>query len=107
MEKMMGKTREELEAELEKILKQKEQYKHKLQLLENRKTYMEKKSGKDPERTKRNHRLITRGAAIESIIPVIKSLSEQEFYVFMESISQMEQVQKVVQNLVGEKGGKA
>lgn len=34
------------------------------------------------ERAKRNHRLITRGAAIESIAPAVKELSEAEFYAF-------------------------
>ncbi len=37
-------------------------------------------------RKQRTHRLITRGAAIESIAPQTKELSEAEFYSLMESI---------------------
>ncbi|MFR0845488.1 MAG: DUF3847 domain-containing protein [Oscillospiraceae bacterium] len=34
------------------------------------------------ERRKRAHHLITRGAAIESVAPLTKVLTETEFYVF-------------------------
>jgi hypothetical protein len=50
---------------------------HKLQRLQNRKSYYDK-----GERAKRTHRLITRGAAMESILPLVKVLTETEFYAF-------------------------
>ena len=51
----------------------------KKQQLENRINYYEK-----GDRRKRAHHLITRGAAIESIAPLTKVLSETEFYTFAE-----------------------
>ena len=42
-------------------------------------------------RKQRTHRLITRGAAIESIAPQTKELSEAEFYSRMESILNLPQ----------------
>lgn len=59
------------------------QYQHQLQRLEKKKAYFEKRN---PERRARNHRLITRGAAIESIVPEVKPLTEREFYALVESI---------------------
>lgn len=59
------------------------QYQHQLQRLVNKKAYFEKRN---PERRARNHRLITRGAAIESISPAVKPLTEREFYTLMDSI---------------------
>lgn len=44
------------------------------------------------ERTKRNHRLITRGAAIESIAPAVKELSEAEFYAFAKRVFALPEV---------------
>lgn len=38
------------------------------------------------DRKKRNHHLITRGAAVESIVPEVKPLTEVEFYSMMEHI---------------------
>ena len=40
----------------------------------------------DGERKKRNHRLITRGAAVESIAPGVKGMGEGEFYELVERI---------------------
>ena len=53
------------------------QLQHKKQQLENRIIYYEK-----GERRKRAHHLITRGAAIESVAPLTKVLTETEFYAF-------------------------
>ena len=61
------KTIPELNAEKEKIEQQIRQEQNKLRRLENRAAYYEK-----GERRKRAHRLITRGAAIESIAPQTK-----------------------------------
>ena len=75
------KTREQLLIEQAKIQDQLKQEQHKNQRTENRINYLE--SG---DRRKRNHRLITRGAAVESITPEVKPLTEVEFYSRMEHI---------------------
>ena len=38
------------------------------------------------ERAKRSHRLITKGAAIESILPESKGMEDADFYQFMQRI---------------------
>ena len=58
-----------------------EQLEHRQQRIENRINYI-----KQGERKARTHRLITRGAAVESIFPAIKSMTEPEFYELMEAI---------------------
>ena len=68
----------ELEAEIAAKERQLAQLQHKQQQLENRRSYYEK-----GDRRKRAHRLITRGAAIESVEPLAKVLSETEFYAFL------------------------
>lgn len=56
-------------------------------ILKNRITYLER-----GERKKRAHRLITRGAAVESITPSLKSMGESEFYELMETILHLPEV---------------
>jgi len=72
---MHEKEIEKLQAEKEKVERQLAQEEQKIQRLENRAAYYEK-----GERRKRAHRLITRGAAIESVAPQTKDLSESAFY---------------------------
>ena len=74
---MHEKEIEKLQAEKEKVERQLAQEQHKIQRLENRAAYYEK-----GDRRKRAHRLITRGAAIESVAPQTKDLSETAFYAF-------------------------
>ena len=69
----------ELDTEIAAKEHQLAQLQHKQQQLENRRIYYEK-----GDRRKRAHRLITRGAAIESVEPLVKILSETEFYAFAE-----------------------
>ena len=73
------KTIPELEAEKAENERKLSQLQHKKQQLENRITYYEK-----GDRRKRAHHLITRGAAIESVAPLTKVLTETEFYTFAE-----------------------
>ena len=73
------KTIPELEAEKAENERKITQLQHKKQQLENRITYYEK-----GDRHKRAHHLITRGAAIESVAPLTKVLTETEFYSFAE-----------------------
>lgn len=87
----MNKSKEQLAADLVEAKKKLEQEKRNLTRLENRKSYFESGS-----RKQRNHRLITRGAAIESVMPEVKILTEQEFYSLMERISEWQPVQNMV-----------
>ena len=72
------------------------QLRHKQQQLENRRSYYEK-----GDRRKRAHRLITRGAAIESVAPLAKILTETEFYAFAEKALALPEVKGLLR-LYGE-----
>ena len=72
----------ELDTEISAKERQLAQLQHRQQQLENRRSYYEK-----GDRRKRAHRLITRGAAIESVEPLVKVLTETEFYTFAERLS--------------------
>ena len=73
------KTIPQLEAEKAENERKISQLQHKKQQIESRITYYEKGG-----RLKRAHHLITRGAAIESVAPLTKVLTETEFYAFAE-----------------------
>ena len=77
----MNQKLEELRAQNEKDKVRLEQLLHEQQRLKNRIAYLEK-----GERQKRAHRLITKGAAIESLAPATKDMGEAEFYSMMEQI---------------------
>lgn len=72
-----------------------EQAQHEGQRLKNRLDYLEK-----GERRQRAHRLITRGAAIESILPEVKELDEVSFYSIMEEVLLHPDVKQHIQNTV-------
>ena len=57
------------------------QTKHRYQRLEQQIKYLQ-----DGERKKRSHRLITRGAAVESVVPAVKGMGDREFYELVERI---------------------
>ena len=88
---------EKLQAEKENIERQLAQEQHKIQRLENRAAYYEK-----GDRRKRTHRLITRGAAVESIAPLAKVLSEAEFYDFAEKALILPDVKALLMKSVNE-----
>ena len=92
---MHEKEIEKLQAEKEKVERQLAQEQHKIQRLENRAAYYEKGN-----RRKRAHRLITRGAAIESVAPQTKALSETAFYAFAEQIFALPDVQRLLTEAV-------
>ena len=94
---MHEKEIEKLQAEKEKVERQLVQEQHKIQRLENRAAYYEK-----GERRKRAHRLITRGAAIESVAPQTKVLSETEFYAFAENALAVPEVKGLLMETVNE-----
>ena len=70
-----------LRAEQAQVEHQLEEAQHQQQRLQNRLDYYSK-----GERSKRTHRLITRGAAIEHILPEVKNLDEKSFFILMAEI---------------------
>ena len=87
----MDKTREELQKELDEANAQLEQYQHRCQRLENRLRYYT-----EGERKKRNHRLITRGAEVESVAPKVRGMSQTAFRLLVEQISSLPEVAALV-----------
>ena len=81
------KTLEQLESARLKV----QQYEHKSQLLENRKTHLEKKA--DRQRT---HHLCNMGGAIQSISKEADSLTRVEFYSLIEQVFALPAVQELV-----------
>ena len=67
------KTLDELRGELEHAEKKAVQCERQIQRLESRLSYKENRKRKE-----RAHRLITRGAVVESIFPQVRDLSEVE-----------------------------
>ena len=97
---MHEKEIEKLQAEKEKVERQLAQEQHKIQRLENRATYYEK-----GDRRKRAHRLITRGAAIESVAPQTKDLRESAFYAFAEQVFALLDTQRLLTEAVSNHTG--
>ena len=93
----MQKNIEELLAEKQAVERQIAQHQHRAERLENREKHLEK-----GERTKRTHRLITRGAAVESVCKVTTVLTETEFYSLAEKIFSLPEVQNEVMAAVNE-----
>ena len=89
------KSLSQLEAERAACERQLVQLQHKAQQYKNRIAYCEK-----GERQKRTHRLITRGAAVESVAPTVKTLTEVEFYAFAESVFALPEVQTLLEEVV-------
>ena len=91
--------RETLWNEVEKAENERKltQLQHKKQQLENRITYYEK-----GDRRKRAHHLITRGAAIESVAPLTKVLSETEFYTFAEKVFSLPEIKGLLMQAINE-----
>ena len=94
------KTIPELQAEIAANERQLAQLQHKQQQLENRRSYYEK-----GDRRKRAHRLITRGAAIESVAPQTKDLGETGFYAFVEQVFALPDAQRLLMEAVSRHAG--
>ena len=93
----MGEDLERLCQEYEDAKVKAAQYKNQVTRLQNRLSYKENRTRKE-----RAHRLITKGAAIESIVPATKDLSEVEFYALMEKVFALPEVTGVIErNLEG------
>ena len=80
-----------IEEQIKRAEQELEQENRRLSRLKNRKAYYE-----NGERQKRVHRLITRGAAIESLAPETKTLGETEFYELAEKIFALPEVQNLI-----------
>ena len=87
----MQKSREDLEKEYAEATAELEQYQHRQQRLENRIRYYT-----DGDRKKRNHRLITRGAAVESVVPEVRGMSERNFILLVEQLFSLPEVRTLV-----------
>ena len=86
---------EKLRAKQEQGQKKLEQLQHREQQLQNRIRYLE-----GAERRQRNHRLITRGAAVEHLWPEAKVLSEQDFYSLMELVLSLTAARNVLRSFL-------
>ena len=91
------KTIPELKAEIAVKERQIAQLQHKQQQLENRRSYYRK-----GDRRKWAHHLITRGAAMESVAPLAKVLTETEFYAFAEKALALPEVKGLLMEAVNE-----
>ena len=91
------KTIPQLEAEKAENERKLLQLQHKKQQLENRITYYKK-----GDRRKRAHHLITQGAAVESVAPLTKVLTETEFYAFAEKALALPEVKGLLMEAVNE-----
>ena len=87
----MSKSREELEKEYAENVAKLEQYRHKNQRLENRIRYYT-----EGDRKKRTHRLITRGAEVESVVPEVQGMSQSAFRILVEQIFSLPEVAALV-----------
>ena len=96
----MDKSREELEKEYTEVVAQKEQYEHRGQRLENRIRYYT-----EGERKKRNHRLITRGADVESVAPEVLGMSQTAFRLLVEQIFSLPEVASLVERMTDQQEG--
>ncbi len=96
----MDKSREELQTEYNEATAKLAQYQHKIQRLENRlRYYME------GDRKKRTHRLITRGAEIESVAPEVRGMSQSEFRLLIEQIFSLPKVAALVRRASDQQEG--
>ena len=91
---------EKLRAEQERVQRELEQAQHQQQRLENRLSYMN--AG---ERKARTHRLITRGAAIENILPAVQPMTERAFYELIEEVVSLPEVQSFLLSRLPKTGG--
>ncbi len=96
----MKKSREELQKELDEATAKLEQYQHKGQRLENRIHYYT-----EGERKKRNHRLITRGADVESVAPEVRGMSQTAFRLLVEEIFSLPEVAALVRRATDQQEG--
>ncbi len=76
------------------------QHQHQNERLESRIRYLT-----EGERKKRNHRLITRGAAAECVAPEVRPMSEAAFFDLVEAVFSLPEVKRLVQSATELEGG--
>lgn len=91
----MDQSHEELQKEYDQATAKLEQYQHKGQRLKNRIRYYT-----TGERKKRNHRLITRGADVESVVPEVRGMSQNAFRLLVEQIFSLPEVTALVRRAI-------
>ena len=96
----MKKTREELEKQCAEAKVKVEQYQHRGQRYENRIRYYT-----EGERKKRNHRLIVRGAEVESVVPEVRGMSQSAFRTLVEQIFSLPEVVALVRRSIDQQEG--
>ena len=84
-------TRTELVQEQRAIERELSQTKHRYQRIEQQIKYLQ-----DGERKKRTHRLVIKGAVIESVAPAVKGMSEREFYELVQRICDLPEVKTLL-----------
>ena len=90
----MKKSQEELQKEYNEAVAKREQYQHQCQRLESHLRYYA-----EGERKKRNRRLITRGAEVESVAPEVRSMSQGAFRILVEQIFSLPEVTDLVSHI--------
>ena len=96
----MKKSQEELQKEHDEAVIKREQYQHQCQRLENRLRYYT-----EGKRKKRNHRLITRGADVESVAPEVRGMSQTAFRILVEQIFSLPEVAALVSRATDQQEG--
>ena len=94
------KSREELEKEYAEATAKLEQYQHQGQRYENRIRYYT-----EGDRKKRNHRLIVRGAEMESVVPEVRDMSQSAFRTLVEQIFSLPEVVALVRRSIDQQEG--
>lgn len=96
-----------MEPKIEKLKQEKTVTEQKLAQCQRQKARLESRIRylSDGERKKRNHRLITRGAAVESIVPAVKDMGEPGFFSLMERVFSLPEVRKLVRDAAPEEAG--
>ena len=87
----IDKTREQLLKQSANFERKLRQTKHRYQRIEQQIKYLQ-----DGERKKRAHRLIIKGAVIESVAPSLKDMGEREFYELGERIFNLPEVKALL-----------
>ena len=87
----IDKTSEQLLKQSAKFERKLRQTKHRYQRIAQQIKYLQ-----DGERKKRAHRLIIKGAVIESVAPSLKDMGEREFYELVERIFNLPEVKALL-----------
>ncbi len=97
----MKTSREELQKNLDEAIAKVEQFRRQQERLENRiKDYQQSK------RKQRNHRLITRGADVESVAPEVRDMSQAAFRTLVEQIFSLPEVTALVRCAIDQQEGR-